>query len=147
VNAPDETRNVEQLMREWDALRVTESYRRVTFTSQRDEVVARWSAYGPHGVAESDFVAFRLSRGEMALREILELEVHSDVLFAKCRADLEGLSPLGSRDRQRSLASIRDTCVDAVRVNMRYRHSLVTTFQHEVTELAVYIEDRLEAAG
>lgn len=147
VSEAQDARVVEQLMNEWNALRVTEEYRRIRFTSLRDEALARWNARGSHGTTESEFVSFRVSRGDMALREILELEEHSERAFQSCRRAMDDLSSLSEKERRRSLASLRATCHEAQRVAMRYRHSLVTTFQHEVEELLTYIDDRLEAAG
>ena len=147
MTTADEARLVEQLMLEWNSRRVTEVYRRVTFTAQRDEIVARWNAHGPHGVAEADFVAFRISHGDMALREIVELEERSDITFAKCRSDMDNLASFEPKALQRALSRLADICRDAMRVDMRYQHSLATTFQHEVKDLIAYVENRLEEAG
>jgi len=146
VSAGD-ARSVEQLMGEWESLRVTEAYRRTRFMAQRDDVVARWNARGPHGETQSEFVSFRLTRGDMALREILELEVRSDAAFEECRDRLRTLESLDPKESRRTLSSVRETCLDAVRVDMRYRHTLVTTLLHEVRELTSYIEERLAEAG
>ena len=147
MSTPGETSDVERLMLEWNALRVTEAYRRATFLTQRDTAVERWNSHGPHGATESEHVQFRLSRTEMALREIVELEESSDASFNRCRVEIDASASLAPKDRRKALSAIRDTCVDAQRVAMRYRHTLVTTFQHEVKELTTYIEDRLEEAG
>jgi len=140
-------RSVEQLMSQWESVRLTEAYRRARFVAQRDAVMARWNDHVPRGGTESDFVTFRLSRGDMALREILELEGRSDAAFERCRAELASLTSLAPKEARRREASIRDTCGNALRVDMRYRHTLVTTLQHEVRDLVAYIEERLEEAG
>ena len=43
-----ETRDVKELMIQWNSLRVTEAYRCVKFTDQRDEALARWREHDPH---------------------------------------------------------------------------------------------------
>jgi acyl-CoA reductase-like NAD-dependent aldehyde dehydrogenase len=141
----DETRELEELMGEWQARRVTEVYRRETFSAQRDETLARWRARGPHTSVEEDFVAFRLARGAMALGEILELEERSDLAYDACRAALDHWAQLSTKERRSILARVgdtsRDTSRDALRVDMRYRHTLVTTLQNEVRELCDYVDE------
>lgn len=147
MNIFDETRAVEQLMIDWNALRVTEGYRRVSFTRQGDEAMARWAARGPHGETETHFITFRTEHGAMVLREVIELEERSDVTYARCRHEIDTLSSLPERGRQKALRKIHEVCADAIRVDMRYRTALVTTYQHEVKELVDYIDERLEESG
>ena len=144
MNIFDETRAVEQLMIDWNALRVTEGYRRVSFTRQRDEAMARWVAHGPHGETESHFIDFRTEHGALVLREVIELEERSDATYARCRNEIDALSSLSEKGRHKAIARIHGVCADAIRVDMRYRTALLTTYQHEVKELVDYIDERLE---
>jgi acyl-CoA reductase-like NAD-dependent aldehyde dehydrogenase len=83
----------------------------------------------------------------MALGEILELEERSDLAYGACRAALDHWAQLSTKERKRVLARVGDTSRGALAVDMRYRHSLVTTLQNEVRELRDYVDDRLEGAG
>jgi hypothetical protein len=132
---------VEQLMGEWNSLRVTEAYRRVHFTLLRDEAIVRWSESGPHDEIEVHFVEHRVSRGEHALGEVRELEDRSDVAFAQCRSDLDGVESLSKKDRERTITRVRDVASRALREEMRYRTALLGTLHHEVNELTTFVDD------
>ena len=56
----------------------------------------------------------------------------------------DALSSLSEKGRQKAIARIHGVCADAIRVDMRYRTALLTTYQHEVKELVDYVDDRLE---
>ncbi|NNN08015.1 MAG: hypothetical protein HKL85_02335 [Acidimicrobiaceae bacterium] len=131
----------EQLLVECNALRVTESYRRVHFTSLRDDAIARWRASGHHDTTSQHFVEHRVARGERALAEVLELEVHSDVAYAMCCTDLAERARLSAKDQKKTLADVADVASRAVREEMRYRTTLLGTLQYEVNELTMFIDD------
>jgi hypothetical protein len=134
---------VEQLMGEWNSLRVTEAYRRVHFTLRRDEALVRWREGGPHDEIASHFVEHRFARGEQALGEVRELEDRSDVAFAQCRSDLDGAESLSKNDREKTLAQVRDVASRALREEMRYHTALMGTFHHEVNELTTFVDETL----
>jgi len=43
----EETRDLKEMMIQWNSLRVTEAYRCVTFTAQQNEALARWREHDP----------------------------------------------------------------------------------------------------
>ena len=136
-----ETRVVEQLLVEWNALRVTESYRRASFTSLRDATIGRWRDNGPHDATSVHFVEHRVARGDRALAEVVELEERSDSAHAKCCADVAGLAHLSARDQETTLARVRDISSRALREEMRYRTTLLSTLQYEVNELVNFVDE------
>jgi hypothetical protein len=141
---------VEQLLSEWNALRVTEAYRRRNFTTLRDEALARWNARGPHNDSDQHFIEHRMSRGAQALAEALEMEERSDVMYASCVEDFDSVSSLDEKYRQKMLSKIQSVCQRAINEGMRYRTTVVSTFQYEVKELIEFVEERLreiDAAG
>jgi hypothetical protein len=132
---------VEQLMVEWNSLRVTEAYRREHFTLLRDEAIIRWSEGGPHDEIAVHFVEHRVARGEHALDEVRELEDRSDAAYAQCRCDLDAVESLSKKDRERTLTRVGEVASRALREEMRYRTSLLGTFHHEVNELTTFVDD------
>ena len=138
-----EVRAVEGLMNEWHSLRVTEAYRRVHFTLLRDDALARWNESSAHDSTTSHFVEHRVARVESALTEVLELEERSDGSFALCRADMTVVDQLAPRDQTTTIARVRDISSRALREEMRYRTTLLSTLHHEVNELARFIDEKL----
>ena len=136
-----EVRVVEQLLVEWNALRVTESYRRANFTSLRDAAIVRWRESGHRAAASVHFVEHRVARGDRALAEVVELEERSDSAYAKCCADVAGLARLSTRDQETTLARVRDISSRALREEMRYRTTLLSTLQYEVNELVNFVDE------
>jgi len=134
---------VEQLMSEWNSLRVTEAYRRVHFTLLRDEALARWQENDPHEENATHFVERRLARGESALAEIRELEDRSDRSYTLCRADMIDLPLLSQKDQKKTFAKIQDVASRAMRGEIRYRTTLLGTLHHEVNELTAFIDENL----
>ena len=148
MDAAQSPREVEQLIVEWNALRVTETYRRANFTVLRDRALGRWEHHGPHTEVDTHFVQYRVGRGAQALIEIVELEERSDLAFAACQSDFAAAANMSEKDRETTLSRIRDVSSRAIREDMRYRTTLLGTFRHEVNELVTFIDDRLaEIAG
>lgn len=130
------------MLLQWNALRVTEVYRRTTFATQRDAVLARWNDLAPHTPADEHFIEFRLARGVTALFEVIELEDRTTQTYLECRADLERAATLEGKERARALAAIRDAATRAIRQDMRHLATLTSTYQYELDELVSFIDER-----
>lgn len=139
----DDRGEVEHLLVEWNSLRVTEAYRRVHFTLLRDEVLSRWEQSGPHDRTAEHFVQHRRARAASALAEILDLEERSDASYVSCHAEMTTVARLSARERSRALAKIRGVVERALREEIRYRTTLVSTLHHEVNELSAFVDEKL----
>jgi len=139
----DETRRVNELLVRWNALRMTEVYRRTRFTMQRDAALARWHASGLHRDELANFVDFRVSRGVTALSEAIEIEDHSSVSYAWCREQISTMEHRSEKEKIKLLAAIRDASENAIRRDMRYLATLTSTYQFEVKELEEFIDEQV----
>lgn len=103
----------------------------------------RWNESGPHNEAAAHFIEHRIARGEHALVEVVELEEHSDLAYARCRADMAELSLLTKKDQKKALVRVRDIASRAVREELRYRTTLLSTLHHEVNELVAFADENI----
>lgn len=147
MTPPRDWREVEQLLLQWNALRVTEIYRRTSFATQRDAVLARWDDLAPHTPVEEHFIEFRLARGVTALSEVIELEDRTTRTYEECRVDLERAATLEGKERTRALATVRDVATRAIRQDMRHLATLTSTYQYELDELVGFIDERASDAS
>lgn len=142
MTPPSEVREVEELLARWNALRVTEIYRRTNFASQRDAAMARWASLEPHTPADEHFIDFRVSRGVTALAELMEFEDRTTRAYEECRVDLERAATLEGKDRAKRLTRLRDVAQRAIRQDMRHLATLTSTYQYELDELVDFIDER-----
>jgi hypothetical protein len=140
----EETRDLKEMMIQWNSLRVTEAYRCVTFTAQQNEALARWREHDPHNNADEHFVEHRMARAATALAEVIELQERDDASFIACGQTLEAVAAMAPKEHKKSLSQVRRVCEGAVRQDMRYYATLASTYQHAVKELAEFIDERLD---
>ena len=139
-----ETRDVKELMIQWNSLRVTEAYRCVKFTDQRDEALARWREHDPHNDQDEHFVEHRMARAATALAEVIELQERSDASFFACGQTVEAVAAMSPKECKKSLSQVRGVCDGAIRQDMRNYTTLTSTYQHAVKELVEFIDERLD---
>jgi hypothetical protein len=56
---------------------------------------------------------------------------------------MSGLSLLSQKDRKKTLAKVRDIASRAVREELRYRTTLLSTLHHEVNELVAFADENI----
>jgi len=144
----EETRRVSELLVRWNALRITEVYRRTRFALQRDAALARWNASGLNTGELATFIDFRVSRGVTALSEAIEIDDRSSASYQWCQEQLAALPHMTEKESEKALGAIGAAGDTAIRRDMRYLATLTSTFQFEVKELEEFIDEQIaDSAG